>query len=177
MTEERNPLEAAADLLVYAPVGLLVAARELYPTLVERGRTELGHQVNLARVVGQLAVRQGQDEVGRVVGEARSQASSLVELFLRGWVSAAEDPFPAEETPAARRPVAEPDPGAPEPTGDPDAPEAATLAIPDYDSLAASQVVSRLAGLSDAELEAVRRYEEAHRGRRTVLGRISQLQG
>ena len=57
-----------------------------------------------------------------------------------------------------------------------DADEAAGLAIPDYDSLAASQVVPRLAGLAADELEAVRRYEAAHRGRRTILARVAQLQ-
>jgi hypothetical protein len=55
-------------------------------------------------------------------------------------------------------------------------PAEAELAIPAYNSLAASQVVSRLEGLTAAELEAVRRYEEAHRGRRTVLGKIALLQ-
>ena len=52
---------------------------------------------------------------------------------------------------------------------------AASLAIPGYDSLAASQVVQRLGGLTLAELEAVGDYEAATRGRRTILGRISQL--
>jgi hypothetical protein len=51
------------------------------------------------------------------------------------------------------------------------------LAIPGYDSLAASQVVPRLAGLSAPELAAVGRYEAAHRGRRTILTRVRQLQG
>ncbi len=55
--------------------------------------------------------------------------------------------------------------------------EAAALAIPGYDSLSASQVVQRLAGLSAAELEAVKAYEAGNRGRRTVLARIGQLQG
>jgi hypothetical protein len=54
-------------------------------------------------------------------------------------------------------------------------PEAATLGIPDYDSLAASQVVPRLAALTPDELAAVRAYEAAHRGRRTILGRVDQL--
>ena len=31
-------------------------------------------------------------------------------------------------------------------------------------------------GLTSIELEAVRRYELAHRGRATVLGKIAQLQ-
>ena len=54
--------------------------------------------------------------------------------------------------------------------------KAADLAIPGYDVLSASQVVQRLAGLADDELEAVRAYESSHRGRKTILGRISQLQ-
>lgn len=56
-------------------------------------------------------------------------------------------------------------------------PEAASLGIPDYDSLAASQVVPRLAALTPDELAAVRAYEAAHRGRRTILGRVDQLLG
>jgi hypothetical protein len=54
--------------------------------------------------------------------------------------------------------------------------EASSLAIPGYDALSASQVVQRLAGLATDELEAVRTYEAATRGRRTVLNRIAQLQ-
>ncbi len=53
---------------------------------------------------------------------------------------------------------------------------AGALAIPGYDALSASQVVQRLAGLAPEELEAVRAYEVATRGRRTVLNRIAQLQ-
>ncbi len=52
----------------------------------------------------------------------------------------------------------------------------ADLAIPGYDTLSASQVVQRLAGLSPDELEAVRDYESGTRGRRTILSKIGQLQ-
>ncbi|MGH9154235.1 MAG: hypothetical protein ACRD03_18040, partial [Acidimicrobiales bacterium] len=55
-------------------------------------------------------------------------------------------------------------------------PHAASLAIPGYDSLSAPHVVQRLDGLSGDELEAVRAYEAAHRARKTILGRIAQLQ-
>jgi hypothetical protein len=55
--------------------------------------------------------------------------------------------------------------------------DASGLAIPGYDALSASQVVQRLAGLADDELEAVRAYEAATRGRKTILNRIAQLQG
>ena len=50
-----------------------------------------------------------------------------------------------------------------------------SLPIPGYDALSASQVVERLAGLSSAELDAVRSYESAHRNRRTILGKIDQI--
>ena len=51
------------------------------------------------------------------------------------------------------------------------------LAIPSYDSLSASQVVQRLAGLSVDEVAAVQAYESATRGRRTILSRAEQLLG
>jgi hypothetical protein len=37
--------------------------------------------------------------------------------------------------------------------------------------------VPRLAGLRPDELARVRAYENSHRRRRTILGRITQLQG
>jgi hypothetical protein len=57
------------------------------------------------------------------------------------------------------------------------APVESDMPIQDYDSLAASQVVPRLATLSDADLRSVRSYEIAHRGRQTILNRISQRLG
>ena len=97
------------------------------------------------------------------------------------------DPAPTDPTPTDSGPTDEPvvdpgiDPGAdvaPESVvGPPVAvPAAGELAIPDYDNLSASQVVPRLEGLSSDELEAVRRYEAAERGRKTILGKIAQLQ-
>ena len=53
-------------------------------------------------------------------------------------------------------------------------PTEAELPIQDYDSLAASQVVPRLATMSRDDLLAVRDYELAHRNRQTILNRISQ---
>ena len=49
------------------------------------------------------------------------------------------------------------------------------LPIPDYDELSASQVVERLEGLDRESLDSIRRYESAHRGRNTILGKIAQL--
>ena len=58
-----------------------------------------------------------------------------------------------------------------------DAPASDELPIPGYDALSASQVVERLAGLGREELDAVHAYENAHRQRRTILGKIEQLAG
>ena len=49
------------------------------------------------------------------------------------------------------------------------------LALPDYDQLPASHIVSKLAGLTPSELDAIDAYEMANRHRRTVLGKIAQL--
>lgn len=55
-------------------------------------------------------------------------------------------------------------------------PSEASLAVPDYDSLAASQVVPRLAALTQQELAEVQAYERAHRNRQTILNKVAQLQ-
>jgi hypothetical protein len=54
-------------------------------------------------------------------------------------------------------------------------PVEAELAIEGYSTLAASQVVPRLATLNAAELDAIGRYERGHRARRTILNRVAQL--
>lgn len=54
-------------------------------------------------------------------------------------------------------------------------PSADVLPIPDYDSLSASQVVSRLQGLTAGQLDAIRAYESGTRGRKTILNRVQQL--
>lgn len=54
-------------------------------------------------------------------------------------------------------------------------PPPADLPIAGYESLAASQVVARLDRLDAADLRRVAAFETAHRGRRTVLGKIEHL--
>jgi hypothetical protein len=59
VTDERNPVDQLVELFVYAPIGLLYERDDVLPRLVTRGRS----QVQLARVVGQLAVRRGQGQL------------------------------------------------------------------------------------------------------------------
>ena len=83
------------------------------------------------------------------------------------------------EPPAVDQPAAVPDRDEGEVVGgvpdDQAAPDAAALPITDYDSLAASQVVPRLATMSPDDLEMVGAYERAHRNRQTILHRVAQL--
>jgi hypothetical protein len=171
----RGPVDHLLDFFVFAPLGLLAESHTMVPKLAEAGRQHLDSRVQLARMVGQFAVQQGKRHAAKVVDNLRA--------------SNAEPQPPAPSTPSATAPVA----ADPAPFDDDDSetvgPAAGgdggvddggiaeeDLAIPSYDSLAASQVVPRLGGLTSIELEAVRRYELAHRGRRTVLGKIALLQ-
>jgi hypothetical protein len=166
VAEDKRPLDLALDVFVYVPVGLVVSAKELLPTLVERGRERLGSRVANARIVGQFAVQQGQAQAGKAFARTRAEAMSRVDDVTEA--AAGTSPVVADEVEAEAAP--------PRPPGPTSGPDAEALAIPGYDSLSASQVLPRLAGLASDELEAVRRYEVDHRSRKTILGRVAQLQ-
>jgi hypothetical protein len=161
--DKKSPVEQAMDLFFFAPLGLLLNADEVIPQLIERGR----QQVNMARMIGPFAVQKGQAMAGETVAKVQKQAAELASM--RAPKAAKATPKPETAAPAAAAPAARPAASTAPPVG--------TLAIPDYESLSASQVVPRLGGLSHAELDAVRGYEAAHRGRKTILNKIAQLQG
>ncbi|HMJ78604.1 MAG TPA: hypothetical protein VK507_21655 [Iamia sp.] len=173
MSEERKPsVEAALDLFVYAPLGFALEARGLLPKFVERGK----NQVTMAKMVGQFAVQQGQVEASKRLGPVQEQVETVLAdlgLVPRPASSSSTSTTPTADSEPAPAPVVE---LVPEPAEDLVELDAAALAIPDYDSLAASQVVPRLRALGADELEAVRAYEAAGRGRKTILNRIAQLQ-
>jgi hypothetical protein len=196
MSERSSGLDALLDFFVYAPVGLALVASEELPKLAARGRAQLGGQLSMAKVVGEFAVAQGRRQLASrrpPVGTTRPEAPEPP-AWPASAESAASDPAPEASddmgpsgalSPSDQPPSDQPDRpsewgweegdefGAPagETLGD-----AESLAIPGYDSLAASQVVPRLAGLSADELAAVAAYESAHRARRTILNRVRQLQ-
>jgi hypothetical protein len=157
-------------------------------------------QVRQARMIGQVAVAYGGRQVRREVdtrlAEARRRAEGLVAYLPGVGGGGEEEDLLAEGRVAVAPPMPAPAPvTAPAPAsveaapvwpatsagtvsaGAPavDAPPAAELPIPEYDGLSASQVVSRLTGLSPSELSAVRAYEAAGRGRKTVLAAIDRL--
>src|SRR5262245_8302194 len=111
------------------------------------------------------------DRFGQVtnrVAEPMRLVRSIVELATGAPPGQRAHGEPDESTPAA-------DDDSPPSDGASDA--AVQLPIDEYESLAASHVVARLDSLTPSELRQLRRFEVAHRGRRTVIGRIDQLLG
>jgi len=167
MTDDaKTPAQQILDLIFFAPLGVAATIRDELPKLVQRGQQE----ANLAKMLGQFAVAMG-------TTEAEKLASRLVK---RGNPAAPAKTSPTSPTPPPSNSggdfplpapaVAKSAPPVSVPVTDLDA-----LGIPNYDSLSASQVVQRLAGLNKSELNAVEAYEAAHRSRRTILNRVGQL--
>jgi hypothetical protein len=194
VNEDRNPLESALDVFVYGPLGLFITVTEEMPRLVEKGRERLTSQLTTARMLGQMAAPQLQAEAEKLMRGVMDRISSppgtpAPPPARPGTPASGAAPSP----PTRPAPTPPPAPGRPTPPAatvtSPGAPSAAPpgngsvahsgssthLAIPGYDTLSAMQVVQRLTGLSAAELEAVRAYEAAHRGRKTILHRAEQL--
>jgi hypothetical protein len=174
--EHRSPAERILDVVVFGPAGLALTAVEEFPKLVDKGRHHLEGQVRTARLVGQVAFQMGQRQISQLVSQRMSKPESAT----------SDAPASAPKVPHIPTP-----PYVPPPAPADVAPTVATteiavsgshgngssrpLAIPGYDSLSASQVVQRLAGLSRPELIDVRDHEQSHRHRRTILNRVEQL--
>jgi hypothetical protein len=156
MAEGRAPLGHVLDLVLYAPVGLFTLAQRELPELIAAGKTRVDNQITLARFIGKMAVRQGTNEFKRRMRTAEEARSAKPVIDTSATVLS----ITAAATPTTSR----------------DAAAAVDLPIEGYDSLAASQVVQRLGSLDGFELEAIRQYEEVNRTRRTILGKIAQLQ-
>lgn len=203
--QAKSPVDAALDAFVYAPIGLLFEGSSVLPQLVEKGRNQVTMARMIGQFalkqagneVAKVASRLG-DHAAAVLERVGGSASPLAEpppppaarapeprtgpspaREAARKVAAGEGPAPVERSStAASKPKtkAKPAAKATAPAADAEPVAVAALAIPDYDGLSASQVVNRLAGLEPDELEAVRRYELANRGRKTILSKIAQLQ-
>lgn len=186
----KGPIGQAIDTFVYAPIGLFFDGPSLLPKLVEDGK----NHAKGARVFGEFAVRHGRAELQRRLGDAGAQAEEVLRtlgILPDDEAEAPQPPGPPGSGTQAAKGAPQPDTAtAPSRNGaegdsapvvtdgvaDADAPTVESLAITDYDSLSASQVVTRLDGLEPDELEAVRSYESAHRGRKTILNKVAQIQ-
>lgn len=157
MAEDPPLHERIVELAIFVPVGVAVSLIEELPELAEKGRQRLGRQVKVARFLGRASVAEAQRRIAKATGGPPPARPSANHRTAAPAGPAARSEPEERTVEAGERP-------------DPD-----TLPIPGYDSLAASQVVQRLGALRLDELDVVRRYELATRGRRTILHRIAQL--
>lgn len=183
MNDNDNPLERAVELLVYAPIGLAMFAKDTVPTFmkmfVARGQTEVTHRRKTAetqagqyKTIGQMAVKYGGPEVRR---QAESAAGTVRKRAEETIAAVAAVSTPPTASNGVRQNPTKPAATNTRPTPAAAIPTAHDLAIPEYDLLSASQVIDRLVGLARPDLLAVQLYETAHRARTTILGKISQL--
>jgi len=180
---KRSPLTTVVETMVFAPLGAALLLREQLPKLAEQGRQHAENRVRVARMVGEVAVKAGKKEVERrLASRPRPGATTASPVSSAAGPSAtgtaagsAGESVAAAETPVAAARTAATAVGAEGLTLVEERPDVEDLPIPGYDSLAASQVVERLASLTAAELDLVRRYEAGGRHRRTILHRIEQL--
>ena len=164
MAEAKDPLRQLIDAAVYAPIGLLTLVERELPGLIATGKARFDNQITLARFMGKMAVKQARKIVeGRLdeMAEARRTAPEPPVSITPSLSIVTDDErieTSSRESASASASTTSVD-----------------LPIEGYDSLAASQVVLRLSSLTAAELEVVDTYEQQHRARRTVLGKIHQL--
>ena len=148
MNEDR-PVDQVLDLLVYAPIGFALDAKELLPRLADRGRG----QVALMRLAGRMAAQRAPD--GDVADTVR-QGVSVVLDGLSALLGADESASATAAASAAGSTVM-------------------TAPIFGYDEMTAREIVVLLAGRPTDELTTVLAYEQANRGRSTVISRVEQL--
>lgn len=184
--DEPNPIDQLVDLLVYAPVGFLYEYQEVLPKLIKRGRS----QVQLARVVGQMAVRGRADPADVVEVAASVAARALTELGAALGLPVEESSTGRGPTDESRgrtagrttdRPSASPSlaeaHGAGATTGGADEGSPAPMPIANYDALTAREIIALVPNLSAEQRSAVRAHELAGRARKTVLAKLDQLDG
>lgn len=150
-----------ADLFVFAPLGFAKRARTLLPELVREGRST----ARSAQLIGRFAVpvlkKQGKRAVERTVADvikrpaARSNNGNDTPKNSGPAVSPVSTPRPPRAEVAAAVVLGEPFAG--------------------FEHLGSAAVIARLGELTQPERNRVREYERAHRNRRTVLGRLDQL--
>lgn len=157
MTRSSAEAATAIETVAFALIGAAVEVPRYLPRVIGQQKTKIDQQLVLARFLGKMAVTQVQSELKR-------------------RVAASQTPAPVPTTTPAPVVTVVPD-AAPSARVSAVVTESTVrdLPIEHYDELSASQVISRLTNLDEAELNAVNEYESTHRRRRTVLGRLDQL--
>ncbi len=189
----------ALEIGVFAPVGFLEAVRSELPKLADRGRQTVEQRVLVGRFIATLLAQQARQRLEATMKSASGATRPSTPTDTRPASTAADDDHTDQDSgrtqpdsavttkPSAKSSAKPPAKKSAKPTvkksAKPSVKSSATssataasqLAIDHYESLSATQVIPLLAELSSEELAAIYEFEQAHRNRRTVLGRIDQL--
>jgi hypothetical protein len=162
------------EICVYAPLGAGVKLLDDAPGAVSRARQELSN----ARFIGRMVVSQGEARLReRMTEPASPDMPGDVQEASPGVGDAQDVPTAHIDTEPAQVEPDDVEPADIEPAAtEHDAIEHDDeLALPDYDHLPAIDIIDQLESLTADELARVERYERSNRRRRTVLGKIAQL--
>ena len=169
----RSSLARLVELALVVPIEVSSRLVDVVPAVVDKvpaAAERVKREVVLARFLGKMVVDQG-------VRELRSRLTPHDDDVPVSAVSTSAKTA-APTTPSAPPRTAQPE-TAPAQDGDgddDDAPDVSSLALVDYDHLSSAQIVGKLDGLHAAERRAIERYERAGRRRRTILGKLAQLE-
>ncbi len=149
VSDEENLGEQLLDLLIYAPIGLLLEAKDLIPKLADRGRG----QVALTQLAGKVAGNRGRDETAplfRRLVEAAGAALGSMTTDEHELSDELDDHGESSE-------------------------DDLSLPIKNYNAFSAPQLLEKLEALDQQQLDEILDYELTHRDRQTVTNRIKQL--
>jgi hypothetical protein len=166
-SEDENPqLSQLVDMFIYAPIGMLYEYPDVLPQLIKKGKS----QVQIAKVMGEFALRKGQADPTAFATEGFASAGGAIAKLITElsdmFIGAA-----ASEPQGSQRPQNKPA----EVESAPSAAPAQHLPIANYDSLTAREIVGLLGDITPAQRARVRAHETANRARKTVLSKLDQL--
>ena len=161
------PVEVSSRLVEAVP-----AVVDKVPSAAERVRRE----VVLARFLGKMVVDQGVRELrSRLTPHDDESATTITAPSAAPGEGGADRRATLDATPHLKTPDVVGDDEA-QADAQVDAPDVETLALADYDHLSSAQIIGKLEGLDGGERRQIERYERAGRHRRTVLGKLAQLE-
>ncbi len=175
---KKNAVDKLIDYAFYAPIGALKIASDAIAHASEVGKATYDSKTSMAKAVGKMAAEYGSRQIENQISITKQQ--------LKDRYTKKESPRPAEANTSTHNihesNIRDKQSEAHENNINSDFTEIAGLSIDSeelgissYDTLAASQVISRLDGLNKDQLTSVFDYEKHHRKRRTVLAKLEAM--